>query len=574
MDDLKSTYRGTSARVRKYFSPLADRYTRGTASTLAQYGGQQIVRIVVFRQPLMPMLIKLGDFLSRGAVTKAKNELGYEKFFHLGTYVTLANGVGLAIEKRDVIGIAVGPLPAGEGAEYVPVILAAPLTLSEYMERTRAAMGDEDFFLYSALPMFGKPANNCQVFARALLAANGMLTPQLEAFIMQSLEKVAARLPRALQTFVKVGVDAIATTRKIIGGGRGKRQRTSGGGWADDLKAVAQGVATTLGLRRPEIGALTTLATAAPRFRGAAWMGDLLAAGLGSRRLSELALPGAHDAATSTISWKSTIAEGHGLPPALNNLRYIGVGFIVNKVIAAWSRAQGASVQGLLNMGVRYLDLRLVRKTSDRSIWTAHGLYGEPLEGVLRAVAAFLAASPTEVVIVDIQDFGNIAEGERPAVMGIVASRLGGKMVTNPAQALAMPLAELLKTPERALVLTDTPSDSLYRKKWLTSPWWNSQSVAEFTSKLATYMGAYTPNPPYLNVIQAVLTPNGDTIKAGAFGRGPASLEAFSRLLRPVIGANLKGWLGKTGGSVVMVDFADPDLCNAIISVNLQLPRT
>lgn len=338
-----------------------------------------------------------------------------------------------------------------------------------------------------------------------------------------------------------------------------------GEGLWDTVKGVARGISRAV-FGRADSSPSPFAAPPPGAARLDTWMADL-AATAGTKRLADLAIPGAHDAATSTISWKSSIAEGQGLPPALNSLRYVGVGFAVSGVIAGWSRAQSASIGDLLRMGVRYLDLRLVRNPSDRQIWTAHGLYGEPLAGVLSQVRAFLAASPKEVVILDIQDFGNIAAGERGAVVQSVASAFGPQVASNPEAMLQAPLSAIMAGPERILLLSDDDGP-FARKRWMASPWWNSQSVAEFSGKLASYMASYKPSKPLLNCIQAILTPNGDTIKAGFLSGGPASLEAFSSLLLPTIASSLAGWIGRTGGSIVMVDYADAALCSAIVAQN------
>lgn len=206
--------------TKDYFRPLDDSYTRGTAQTLTKHGGQPIVRIVVFRKPVAAALDTFLNWLSLGAFEKAKRKYGYEKFFHLGTHVTLGDGTGLLVEKLEVVNVAVGALPAGGGAEYMEVTVPAGLALYDYVENTRRAMGDSEFFNYRALPIDGKPANNCQVFVRALLAANGVLTPPLEAFVMQPMEELAKEIPGYVKDVTQFVTDAAATARKVVGASR------------------------------------------------------------------------------------------------------------------------------------------------------------------------------------------------------------------------------------------------------------------------------------------------------------------------------------------------------------------
>lgn len=232
-------------RAKDYLQPLKDQYTRGTAATLARYGSGVVTGVTVFRKPLSSMLDTLANALTLGKFSGMKARAGYEKFFHLGTYVTLSlpggGGVGVIVEKNEVISVtAAGSPPSGAGAETVPATPpTTPLTLYALLENTRAAMGDAEFFSYRAMPIDGKPANNCQVFVRSLLAANGMLTPELEGFIMQPLEALAAELPGFIKDTAQFATDAAGTARKVLGLGRLHRRRHAGSGRRAHWKRAA-----------------------------------------------------------------------------------------------------------------------------------------------------------------------------------------------------------------------------------------------------------------------------------------------------------------------------------------------
>ena len=227
-DSLTGAVSGAWTAAKDYLRPLDDSYTRGTAQTLTKYGGQEIVRVVVFRKPVAAAIAGLLNWLSLGALEKAQRKYGYEKFYHLGTHVTLADGTGLLVEKLEVVNVAVGALPAGDGAEYRDAAVPAGLNLYDYVENTRRAMGDGEFFNYRALPIDGKPANNCQVFVRALLAANGALTPELEAFVMQPMEELAKEIPGYVKDTAQWITDFAGTARKLTGMGGRRRHVGSG----------------------------------------------------------------------------------------------------------------------------------------------------------------------------------------------------------------------------------------------------------------------------------------------------------------------------------------------------------
>lgn len=129
------------------------------------------------------------------------------------------------------------------------------------------------------------------------------------------------------------------------------------------------------------------------------WMGKAMPFLL-DKCLSEIALPGAHDAATASMHpGCKFFAPFDKLPRALS------------QTVCRWSRAQGLSVYGTctrnqysqfieqLERGIRYLDIRLAWDAATSVAVAVHGMYGETLPSILAAIARFVNENQFEIVV-------------------------------------------------------------------------------------------------------------------------------------------------------------------------------
>lgn len=205
-------------RLPSWLSPDKSGYPKSAASTLARLGSQRVEKVTVFRKPIASGIDAAINMLSAGKFDEVKRRMGYEKMFHLGTVVTLADGSQVVVEKLQTINISPGDVPSGAETQHADI--ARHPTLFEMLERTRQTMGDALFFGYQALPLDGKPANNCQVFVDALLTANGAITPALREFIVQDVTAMAAEISPGARDAMQFVTDAAATGQRILGMGR------------------------------------------------------------------------------------------------------------------------------------------------------------------------------------------------------------------------------------------------------------------------------------------------------------------------------------------------------------------
>ena len=115
----------------------------------------------------------------------------------------------------------------------------------------------------------------------------------------------------------------------------------------------------------------------------------------GPERLVDIAMPGAHDALTSGMLLSSPAdAASVALPFQLGICK--GLGY-------RQSKAQIADLPALLAGGVRYFDIRAAWDAATGVFYAVHNYYSAPLADELAAFAAFLAAHPGEVLVLDFQ---------------------------------------------------------------------------------------------------------------------------------------------------------------------------
>jgi hypothetical protein len=116
---------------------------------------------------------------------------------------------------------------------------------------------------------------------------------------------------------------------------------------------------------------------------------------------NQLVLPGAHDALTSSINSNREFSPD--APAFMTKLHGP-----LKAIVSNWARAQSYSAGQLLNLGVRYMDVRVANRNGE--FWTIHSLYGEPFESSLLQVRNFLDENPQEIIVIDIQNLESSAQ--------------------------------------------------------------------------------------------------------------------------------------------------------------------
>ncbi len=131
-----------------------------------------------------------------------------------------------------------------------------------------------------------------------------------------------------------------------------------------------------------------------PPFSPSSWMTDL-GDEIKDKTLLTIKLPGSHDSATAHSYSTGVMGES-----ADTAVQLAGVG-----MASPWAEAQDRTISEQLNLGIRYLDLRVEKsaKAAAPGYRIVHSvLFGE-VGSVLQEVADFISAHPKEIIILDFQ---------------------------------------------------------------------------------------------------------------------------------------------------------------------------
>jgi hypothetical protein len=163
---------------RKNFSP-------GVRAILLQCGNDIVTNIRVCRDPVSESTEGLLNTVSLGVWNQLKKKYGYDRFFHL--YMLFdAGGKTLMIEKNQTINLSYYYKACKDSMEVSP---GGTFTLNQMLEKTKARMGEYDFFMYDPL------TTNCQNFIMNILEANSISSPSIKEFVYQDLKDMLKELP-------------------------------------------------------------------------------------------------------------------------------------------------------------------------------------------------------------------------------------------------------------------------------------------------------------------------------------------------------------------------------------------
>jgi len=166
----------------------SNRLIKSFRDNVAKHGGKRIISIQVVREPLSKAVSSFANILTAGKLNEVARARGQASFFHLYSIITLQDGTKLRYEKnaRPELEITDGKL--GNNAESVNTT-GGGVPLRDFIERTIKRMGEDRYIRYSALK------ENCQDFILNSLAANGLLTPDLQTFILQDTAQLIEESP-------------------------------------------------------------------------------------------------------------------------------------------------------------------------------------------------------------------------------------------------------------------------------------------------------------------------------------------------------------------------------------------
>jgi hypothetical protein len=175
---------------------VSTQYPPQVRMILAQHGAHRITDVKLCKEVVSENTeFLLKALAGRDTWEAAKKKHGFDRFYHLFMIATLEDGTQLHIEKNEVIRISPSPRPCPDALDLGAP--AAAITLNEMMDRTKARIGDRDFFTYDPL------ANNCQNFVNQLLRTLGLWNATSSSFVFQDIKGLREELPAYTKTLAK-----------------------------------------------------------------------------------------------------------------------------------------------------------------------------------------------------------------------------------------------------------------------------------------------------------------------------------------------------------------------------------
>lgn len=143
---------------------------------------------------------------------------------------------------------------------------------------------------------------------------------------------------------------------------------------------------------------------------------------LKDRKIKELCFPGTHDSGTSTLGM-AIAPDATDVVKTLFEKSRVGGATGIGTYIQGMAVAQDRSLYGQLQLGIRYLDLRVCCVGGE--FYTCHSLLGATISSLLEEMKRFLSEHPKEMIIVKV-GFKAMDDAEKARAKLLFESVLGG----------------------------------------------------------------------------------------------------------------------------------------------------
>ncbi|CAL8393925.1 unnamed protein product [Boreogadus saida] len=194
--------------------------------------------------------------------------------------------------------------------------------------------------------------------------------------------------------------------------------------------------------------------------------------------LSNLAIPGSHDAMSYCLDMKSPMVQSQ---PVLIRLLDRLFRCFSRPVILRWATTQHKSIGDQLHMGIRYFDLRIARKPHDSSnyLFFTHIIYSHlSVLETLASVATWLESHPREVVILSCSHFEGMSAKVHESFILSLRKLFGSKLC--PRMEAVPTLRSLWSNRWQVLLSYEDQSAARYPELWPAIPyWWANQPTAK-----------------------------------------------------------------------------------------------
>ncbi|XP_067230283.1 PI-PLC X domain-containing protein 1-like [Chanodichthys erythropterus] len=198
------------------------------------------------------------------------------------------------------------------------------------------------------------------------------------------------------------------------------------------------------------------------------WMSEM-SAGFWDIPLWNLAIPGSHDTMTYCLDQQSSVLKSE--PKVLQVLAAL-FPCIVRPCIIKWSTTQEDSISNQLDLGIRFLDLRIAHKIKDPNdvFYFAHGIYSLlTVKEALTEVSHWLDQHIKEVVIIALSAFDGMNLHQHRDLIQFLIRTFNNKICPNH---VTPSLQECWKHSYQVILSYDDSAASGHEELWPRCEYW------------------------------------------------------------------------------------------------------
>ena len=234
---------------------------------------------------------------------------------------------------------------------------------------------------------------------------------------------------------------------------------------------------------------------------------------LKDKTLNEIVLPGSHDSGTYSLKLKLAPDAPPAVIELISKLGKFGLKKLALKIVKKWAEAQCVDIFSQLQIGMRYLDLRVMWNDHDNSFRMHHSLIGTNFLNVLRDIKTFSDNHPKEIIILDISTL-NLDDDKYYNLFEMILNLLGFKLLAQDYN-FSKTYAEIIKLKTPIVLFFDKQldysGDLFWDKKYLVSKWANVDNIEALYDIESKALKDYNDFNSIFK-LQWILTPNVETI--------------------------------------------------------------
>ncbi|OGT33155.1 MAG: hypothetical protein A3C44_06160 [Gammaproteobacteria bacterium RIFCSPHIGHO2_02_FULL_39_13] len=293
----------------------------------------------------------------------------------------------------------------------------------------------------------------------------------------------------------------------------------------------------------------------------ATWMSQIP----NQRIMNQLIIPGTHDSGTYGIQPQSkfSLSPDDPLPlwiEAISNILPIS---IVRPIVAGWSKTQFDSITDQLNNGIRYLDFRVCLYQSH--FYLCHALLSIRLREALQQIHHFIAANPSEIILLDINHVYNVMNSaEETQLVQLIQYYLGNNEIPNTYH-VTDTIGTLRASHKNVIILMDAQqsvANPFWPESTINSPWPNASTINDLKNTLDIEMSLRDKIYQSANnffVLQVIQTENTDNIINGIINptHYPNTIADFEIPVNNALIAWLNGYIAEYGSNPINIVIQD-----------------